>query len=62
MTRNDFELIARTLRGLKPASEARADFHTAWIASVQAFATMAEGTNPGFNRSRFYTACGMQSS
>jgi hypothetical protein len=60
MTRNDFELIARTIRDLqKPQYGYLKDSTRERVA--EAFADMAAGTNPNFNRARFLEACGVRS-
>lgn len=61
MTRKHFELIARTLRNLRPVPGF--DGYTAvlrqWEKAVFTFTDMCAASNPRFNRSRFLEACGV---
>lgn len=50
MTRKDFELVVRTIKGLDPSVRA---------AIGLVFADALAGTNAGFDRARFLKACGV---
>jgi hypothetical protein len=63
MTRKDFELIARAVRGLDCFSYQYdgADMPSARFQAATAMADALGSTNPAFDRARFLTACGVQS-
>lgn len=56
MTRNDFELIARTMASVRPSPGALA-MHAQWLSDVEALATMCKHINARFNKDRFIEAC-----
>lgn len=56
MTRNEFELIARTLKACGAWTPARAHRDT-----CEAFADMCGAQNARFDRARFLKACGVAS-
>lgn len=55
MTRKDFELIAKVLKG----SENRIIDDLALEGLAETFADYLTDTNPNFDRARFLTACGV---
>ena len=58
MSRKDFQLIADTLKSVRPDPEYQ--FHYAmWQETCHAFAHSLRQTNPLFDRTRFLTACGL---
>jgi hypothetical protein len=60
MTKKDFELIARTMRGQIETADAMYEEHGARAlrACCVAFADELEAANPRFDRTRFLGACG----
>lgn len=61
MTRNDFEILARHLKALKPPP-ADGDTYLAgrmiqWEHTVEEIAAMCSYFQPRFNEERFYKAC-----
>ena len=59
MTRQHFELIARTLASVRPTKhrdEFDTGMHAQWGDSVSALANALATTNPNFDRARFVAA------
>lgn len=57
MTRRHFEFIAAALRASRPAPGATDEKFKQWDRTVVTFANRLEGTNIGFRRARFLSAC-----
>jgi hypothetical protein len=60
MTKKDFEAIAAALKREKPGANWDANKHVQWNLDVRAFANVCAASNPRFDRTRFYRACGME--
>jgi hypothetical protein len=58
MTRQDFELIAETLKASRPAPHWDANKLAQWNATVNRFCERLRAINTRFNRDRFVSACG----
>ena len=58
MTRKHFQAFAEALKRERPDSCLAS--HVQWTAEVRAIADVCRSFNPGFDRERFYTACGFQ--
>lgn len=56
------ELIAATLRDLKPIPPNGVESQLQWLKSIHALADVCAASNPNFNRSHFLEACGSKSS
>lgn len=57
MTRQDFEFIAQTLRGIR-YPEDKPSAHKKWQDICNRFAEELYHTNPRFDRTKFLLACG----
>lgn len=63
MTRQDYELIAVTMKDSKPFGVAHSARRLVqWLLDCHALAGALAATNPRFDRERFLTACGAQAS
>lgn len=59
MSRKDFELIARTLREVRPDEKGLPARLELWRETVEAFAKALPAVNARFNADRFKRACGL---
>lgn len=57
MTRNDFEIIAETLKAAKPAPHWDANKMAQWEVTVSRFCERLRLVNPRFNETLFRKAC-----
>lgn len=63
MTRQDYELIAATMKDSKPFGVAHSERRLAqWLLDCHAIAGAMGSTDSPFDRSRFLIACGAQAS
>jgi hypothetical protein len=60
MTRKHFNALARELLQVRPPADARDTVKAQWFFDVQAVARVCATANTGFERQRFYTACGLE--
>ena len=58
MTRKHFTALAEALKRERPNGCVASSVQ--WIAEVRAIADVCRSFNPGFDRERFYAACGFQ--
>jgi hypothetical protein len=60
MTRKHFNALAQELLFVRPPADARETVKVQWFFDVQAVARVCATANTGFDRERFYDACGLQ--